>query len=100
MGDGITATVASTSELLGGNAIEVALPKEGVPPALLNDPVFGLLTWVVALVALIISIGKPIKDYLQDVDNVKAVRELSELVGKLRKIDKNQHNRHYYTRVL
>lgn len=65
MGDGITATVASTSELLGGKAIEVALPKEGVPPALLNDPVFGLLTWVVALVALIISIGKPIKDYLR-----------------------------------
>ena len=30
---------------------------------------------------------QPIKDYLQDVDNVKAVSELSELIGKLRKIE-------------
>ena len=43
---------------------------------------------------------QPIKDYLQDVDNVKAVRELSELIGNLRKIDKVQHNRRYYPRVL
>lgn len=65
MGNGITATVSAASEALGGKALEVALPKEAIHPSLLNDPVFGLLTWVVALVALIISLGKPIKDYLR-----------------------------------
>lgn len=58
------ATITATSTPSGGKTIEVALPKE-VNTSLLSDPVFGLLTWVVALVALIISIGKPIKDYLR-----------------------------------
>ena len=43
---------------------------------------------------------QPILDFMQDKNNTKAVRELSELVGKLRHIDKVQHNRHYYPRVL
>ena len=58
------ATITATSTPSGNKTIEVALPKE-VNTSLLSDPVFGLLTWGVALVALIISIGKPIKDYLR-----------------------------------
>lgn len=64
MAEGTAATITASSTAAGVKAIEVSIPKD-VNTSLLHEPIFGLLTWVVALVALIISIGKPIKDYLR-----------------------------------
>lgn len=65
MPSGITATIMTGKDVMGTKTGEVALPKDIPTPTLLGDPIIQLLTWVVALVALIVSVGKPIKDYLR-----------------------------------
>lgn len=42
----------------------------------------------------------PIVEFIQDKNNAKTINQLSELMGRLRKIDTNQANRRYYPRVL
>lgn len=42
------------------------LPAKGTfAPSPPQDPVYQILTWTIAIVALAISVGKPIKDYLR-----------------------------------
>jgi len=40
-------------------------PKDSVPYMLAHDPMIIQLTWVVAVIALVFGIGKPIRDYLK-----------------------------------
>ena len=56
----ITATVTTASTVS-----EAKLKDALIPPEIAHDPIILQLTWAVAIVTLIVTLGKPIKDYLK-----------------------------------
>jgi predicted nucleic acid-binding Zn-ribbon protein len=71
MGDSATATLAITT---GSTPSKLAAPigvaetiavSQSMTERLAHDPILIQMTWAVALVALVISVGKPIRDYIR-----------------------------------
>lgn len=71
----ITATVTAS-----GTTAEASKPL--IPDVLTHDPTILQLTWAVAIVSLIVTIGKPIRDYLRG----------ERKAGKEEKVDDAKNN--------
>jgi hypothetical protein len=78
----ITATVTTASTTADGSN----KPDASTASLLAHDPILQQLTWAVAIVALIISLGKPLRDYIRGekksdkVDKVETARSDAETI--------------------